>query len=545
MSGRDDEYPEPEAPRPRRARSTSRAQRRSRARGRGIQFDRRLLLLALAAVVLIVVLIFAVRQCQRDQLVNSYKGYVSDVTEIVGESTTQGQTLRTILNNEEGKAPAMLRQDIRQITDAAEATRANAEDLDPPGALDAAHRSLLVSLGFRAGGLRRLADDLQSLLQNNDDAVAANGLAAAMQRFLASDILYEDSFLAPAKTALEDDDIVGVELPEGDDRTRFLPGNTAALASANGATTLLPNLRRTGGGSGGQNTTDPGGNLKGVQLVSVEALPSGTRLVPGQEIAVTASSELRWRVTIENGGDFDETAVKVVGTLEFSGADEPEVRENTIAEIRSGETASVELAGPSQPRFETATFTVKAGPVPGETRTENNEGHLPGQVQLRLTVSDVPAWYLAVAAIPGVVALGLAVWALVVLRAQGRAQESRLAEGTQADLADLRRRHEDVTERLAALGGDVARLGADADARLRASVRFQGLVRYDAYTDMGGEQSWSIALLNEDRTGTVITSLHARDHARVYLKQVIEGQPEQRLSPEEEQAVARALGDDG
>lgn len=159
-------------------------------------------------------------------------------------------------------------------------------------------------------------------------------------------------------------------------------------------------------------------------------------------------------------------------------------------------------------------------------------------------MSDVPVWYLAVAAIPGVIALGLAAWALMALRAYRRGQNARFGEGTQADLADLRRGHEGLDDRVAALVEEVERRGADTDARLRASVRFQGLIRYDAYTDMGGEQSWSIALLDEARNGTIITSLHARDHARVYLKQVVSGAPQQRLSPEEEQAIALALGGD-
>lgn len=157
-------------------------------------------------------------------------------------------------------------------------------------------------------------------------------------------------------------------------------------------------------------------------------------------------------------------------------------------------------------------------------------------------MSDVPVWYLALAAIPGVLALGIAAWALMALRAHKRGQAEPLAEGTHADLADLRRGHGEVDARLAALVEELADRRIEVDARLRASVRFQGLIRYDAYTDMGGEQSWSIALLDEARNGTIITSLHARDHARVYLKQVIEGRPEQRLSPEEERAIEQALG---
>src|SRR5215207_265730 len=88
----------------------------------------------------------------------------------------------------------------------------------------------------------------------------------------------------------------------------------------------------------------------------------------------------------------------------------------------------------------------------------------------------------------------------------------------------------------------VERQGEVTEASLRTSLRFQGMVRYDAYRDMGGQQSWSIALLDANRSGAVVTSLHARDHARVYLKEMAGGTPSQRLSPEEERAVALALG---
>jgi hypothetical protein len=80
------------------------------------------------------------------------------------------------------------------------------------------------------------------------------------------------------------------------------------------------------------------------------------------------------------------------------------------------------------------------------------------------------------------------------------------------------------------------------EAELRTALRFQGLVRYDAYRDIGGEQSWSLALLDGNQTGTVVTSLHARDHARVYMKRLVASTAEQRLSPEEQRAVELAIG---
>jgi hypothetical protein len=90
------------------------------------------------------------------------------------------------------------------------------------------------------------------------------------------------------------------------------------------------------------------------------------------------------------------------------------------------------------------------------------------------------------------------------------------------------------------LRAEVARLTEHTDAGLRGALRFQGIVRYDAYQDMGGQQSWSMAILNANGEGAVITSLHARDHARVYLKEIVGGAPLQRLSPEEERALAAA-----
>src|SRR6185295_3895167 len=109
--------------------------------------------------------------------------------------------------------------------------------------------------------------------------------------------------------------------------------------------------------------------------------------------------------------------------------------------------------------------------------------------------------------------------------------------------ASLQRGIERVDEEIRSLRDQADARQRATDERLRGALRFQGLVRYDAYRDMGGQQSWSIALLDATRTGAVVTSLHARDHARVYLKEMAGGVANQRLSPEEERAVALAMGD--
>jgi hypothetical protein len=80
-----------------------------------------------------------------------------------------------------------------------------------------------------------------------------------------------------------------------------------------------------------------------------------------------------------------------------------------------------------------------------------------------------------------------------------------------------------------------------AETRLDGAVAFHGLVRYDAYNEMSGRQSTSIALLDSRGSGIVISSIHHRDQARLYAKQVVDGQAQLELSPEEEEAMRVAL----
>ena len=84
-----------------------------------------------------------------------------------------------------------------------------------------------------------------------------------------------------------------------------------------------------------------------------------------------------------------------------------------------------------------------------------------------------------------------------------------------------------------------------AEQRLDGAIAFRALVRYDAYGEMSGQQSASIALLDASRSGVVVTSIHHRDQARLYVKQVRDGVGELELSPEEAEAVRLAVAEGG
>jgi uncharacterized protein DUF4446 len=80
-----------------------------------------------------------------------------------------------------------------------------------------------------------------------------------------------------------------------------------------------------------------------------------------------------------------------------------------------------------------------------------------------------------------------------------------------------------------------------AEHRMDGCVSHTSVVRYDAMNELSGQQSSTVALLDERRTGVVISSILHRDQARLYVKRVLDGQPEYELSPEEQQAVEEAM----
>ena len=79
------------------------------------------------------------------------------------------------------------------------------------------------------------------------------------------------------------------------------------------------------------------------------------------------------------------------------------------------------------------------------------------------------------------------------------------------------------------------------EGRLDGCVAYRSLVRYDAYNELSGHRSSSLALLDARKSGVVVSSIVHRDQARLYVKQLQEGESEIALSPEEQEAVDTAL----
>jgi len=146
------------------------------------------------------------------------------------------------------------------------------------------------------------------------------------------------------------------------------------------------------------------------------------------------------------------------------------------------------------------------------------------------------------------VALALAATVAVRLRRLQADQRAVLGDAD-ADLvahaARIEREFATLHEYVETMAAGLERRMTGAESRLDRVIAYRALVRYDAYGEMSGHQSTSLALLDATRSGVVLSSILHRDQARLYAKSVRAGHGEHELSPEEQEAVRVALEGDG
>jgi uncharacterized protein DUF4446 len=150
---------------------------------------------------------------------------------------------------------------------------------------------------------------------------------------------------------------------------------------------------------------------------------------------------------------------------------------------------------------------------------------------------------LVVAIAAGVVAGLSGIAFILVWRRLGalRRHQQVILAGSATDVVDFAVALQGRIDDLHGAVDEVASGLTRVDRRVDSSVTNMAVVRYDAYEDSGGQQSASFAFLDTTRTGTIVTAIQGRDYARVYVKELDRGTPSAALSPEEAEAVERAM----
>jgi hypothetical protein len=154
--------------------------------------------------------------------------------------------------------------------------------------------------------------------------------------------------------------------------------------------------------------------------------------------------------------------------------------------------------------------------------------------------ASTAAWIAIAAATLAAIGLIAWIWTLVLLR-RARAAQRVLLGGRKQDIVDfavsLQARIDDVLRTVDEVAAGLSRV----DRRVDGTIARTSIVRYDALSDAGGHQSASLAMLDSSRTGVVVSAIQGRDYARIYVKELDQGRAPVALSPEEREAVERAM----
>jgi hypothetical protein len=154
--------------------------------------------------------------------------------------------------------------------------------------------------------------------------------------------------------------------------------------------------------------------------------------------------------------------------------------------------------------------------------------------------SSTAGWIAIAAAAVSVVAVAFAVRMWALLR-RVRGSQLVLLGGGKQDLVDfavsLQARIDDLHRAVDEVAAGLSRV----DRRVDTAVAKTAIVRYDALSGTGGHQSASVALLDASRSGVVVSAIQDREYARIYVKELDRGRAPIALSPEEQEAVERAM----
>jgi outer membrane murein-binding lipoprotein Lpp len=305
----------------------------------------------------VIVLVFVLRGCASSSKHSTYANYMDKVRTIAADSAQIGRQLNQALTAT-GVKETTLESNIRGFAAQQSQLADQAKSTDPPGPLHGEHDHLIEALQLRASGLSRLADAFAQTATSRNATQAGKLLAEQARLLVASDVNWDFYFRDASRGVLQKQNVTGVNIPDSN-----IIANPD-LASTQAMTNVWQRIHGT------TPSSSPAGN-HGSALVSVVALPDGKRLDPAAENTVTATTDLAFKVTVQDSGSFQEFDVKV--TLTIARTPKSIVQTRTIDIINAGEEKAVTFTDLGAPPFGVpTTIKVDVQPVPGEKTTSNN-----------------------------------------------------------------------------------------------------------------------------------------------------------------------------
>lgn len=309
-------------------------------------------------VLFIIVVVLLAKGCQSAAKERGIKDFVQQTSSILTQSNQSSRDFFGLLRDPGDAGATEIETSINEQRSLASELVRQAQNLDPPGDLDQAQEYLVETLEFRRDGLTEISKLIGQALGDQDPEAATEKIAANMQQFLTSDVIYSQRAYAYMNKAVKDNEIEGVSLPS----SQFLP----SLDWLDPAT-VDDVLSRARGGGGSDEPVAPGTHGTGITGVSV--LPSGNALSESGQNDLAGAKSIS--VDVQNQGENNEKDVQV--SIQISGSGTPIRLNKSIASINAGETVKVTIPLTRTPAAgQDAQLKVDVRRVPGEENTDNN-----------------------------------------------------------------------------------------------------------------------------------------------------------------------------
>lgn len=311
-----------------------------------------------ALLLFLIVVVLLGKGCQSARQTNAIKDFVKQTNSIITQSNQTSKDFFAMLNDPGDASATDIETSVNvQRSQASELVR-QAADLNASGDdLEAARQYLVDTLELRRDGLTEISKQIGRALGDQDPDAATEKIAANMQQFLASDVIYSQRAYAYMNAAVKEKKVEDASIPA----SQFLPSlewlDPAQVADA---------FSRISG-SGSSAAATPGTHGTGITGVTVQ--PSGTALSEGQTNDLNGASSIE--IDVQNQGENDEKNVAVSYTITGSGA---AIKQNkTVPSIKAGETVKVTLPLTKIPASgASATLKIESKKVPGEQNLDNN-----------------------------------------------------------------------------------------------------------------------------------------------------------------------------
>jgi hypothetical protein len=278
------------------------------------------------AVAVVVGLVLLIDNLRGDSKQSRYEDYAREVQTVATQSQQVGRDLNDLLTAA-GLEQQDLQAELTGLADRQEQVVALGRDLDPPGPLRSHQQRMVDALLLRVSGLRGLADAFARTADFQVPRRAGDVLVEQARRLLASDVVWDDLFKAPAALELERQGVTGVAVPD----SNFL--EDPQLATRQQMALIWRRIQ-------GTTQPPPPGALRGNGIVSVTAVGEERLQLSTSELnEIFTSPALRFQVVVENSGEAQEVQVPVRLTIQR--AVNPIRKEFVIESINPGQRVTV------------------------------------------------------------------------------------------------------------------------------------------------------------------------------------------------------------